>query len=245
MRRILQGFVVAGLVAVLVAPAMAQQGKGQRKGQGQGQGQRKGQGGGFGQGGGMMMGGGAPMQILANSGVQKELKLTDEQVGKVTTAAREQMTQMRDRMQALQDATPEERRTAMTKYQAETLKTISDILKPEQMKRFDQIRYQTMYAAAFEDEKVASTLKITDDQKTKIRELQTAMAQEMRDSFQGGAGGGGGDREAMMAKMTSMRKANFDKALALLTSEQKAAWKDLIGEPFDYKPEIPGPRRID
>ncbi len=242
MRRIFQGFVVAGLVAVLVAPAMAQQGKGQ--GRGQGGGQRKGQGGGFGQGGMGMMGmGGGAMQILANSGVQKELKLTDEQIGKITTTARDQAGQMRERFQDLQNATPEERRAAMTKWQAEVLKTVDGILKPDQMKRFNQIRYQNMYLAAFEDEAVVKALKITDEQKSKVRDLQMSMMQEMREQFQGG--GGGGDFQAMMAKRMEMQKAAFGKAVALLSDEQKAAWKDLVGAPFDYKPEAPGPRRID
>jgi Spy/CpxP family protein refolding chaperone len=236
MKRILQGIVVAGLVAVLVAPAMAQQGKGQRKGQGQGKGQGFG---GFGQGGMMGMGGG--MMILANPGVQKELKLTDEQVGKITTMARDQQEEMRSRFQDLRDASPEQRREAMTKYQAEVQKKIAGVLSADQMKRYDQVRYQNMYLAAFEDENVVKALKLTEDQRSKVRDMQRTLQEELRGQFQPG-GGGGGDFQAMMAKRTEMQKAAFGKAMDTLTSEQKTAWKELVGEPYEVKFE---PRRID
>lgn len=236
MKRIVLGVLAFGLVAALALPASAQN---QRKGQGLGKGQgRPGQG--FGQGpGGMMMGmgrGGGAM-LLANPGVQKELKLTDEQLGKAETWVRDQQGKTQERMQSLRDASAEERREAMAKYEAETKKAIAEILKPEQMKRFDQIHMQQMGIAAFMDETVVKALKITDDQREKVREIQMAMMTEMRESFQPG---GGGDPQANMAKMNTLRKTTFDKAVALMTADQKAAWKDLIGEPYEVKFE---PRR--
>ena len=45
-----------------------------------------------------------------------------------------------------------------------------------------------------------------------------------------------------MKKITELRKEANDKATALLTEDQKKSWKDLTGEPFEYKPEPPRPR---
>ncbi|MFO0960650.1 MAG: hypothetical protein U0800_24980 [Isosphaeraceae bacterium] len=230
MRRIAQGLVVMGLALVMASPVLAQQGKGQRKGQGGGGP------GGFGQGGMMGMGMGGPLNLLTNSGVQKELKLTDEQVSKAEAAQAEQREQNRERMQGLQNASPEERRESMAKVQASALKAAEGILKPEQLKRFEQIRIQSLGVAAFNDEKVVKALKINDDQKEKFRGIQQASMEEMRGQFQPG---GGGDPQAAMAKMQEMRKSSFDKAVAVLSSEQKAAWKELTGDPFEVKFEMP------
>jgi Spy/CpxP family protein refolding chaperone len=212
MKRIVPVLVVAGLVAGFATTASAQV----RKGAGQfGPGQGRGM---------MMMGGGGTGMLLANPGVQKELKLTEEQRGKVETWAREQ----REKMMGLRDASPEERRELMTKMESDTKKAIAEFLKPEQSKRLDQIRIQNMGLAAFEDETVDSALKITDDQKDKIRSIQQDGMAAMRELFQGG-----GDRAGMMQKITEMRKDMFNKAVALLTSEQKTAWNEVIGEPFE------------
>ena len=67
-------------------------------------------------------------------------------------------------------------------------------------------------------------LKLTDDQKTKVTAIYTAQAadmKKMREEMQAG----GGDRAAMMEKM---QKANADldvKINAVLTAEQKTAYK--------------------
>jgi hypothetical protein len=50
----------------------------------------------------------------------------------------------------------------------------------------------------------------------------------MREAFQGGGGGGGEARE----KLESLRKSSGEKIQALLTPEQQAKWKELVGEPF-------------
>lgn len=238
MRRIAQGLVVAGLALAMASPVLAQQGKGQFKGQGKGQG--KGFGGGFGMmGQGGMMGG--ALQLLANSGVQKELKLSDEQVKQATDAVAEQRDKMRERMQELgQDTTPEARREAMTKIQASATKAAEEILNPDQKKRFEQIRLQSMGAGAFLSPKVAEELKITDDQKEKLREIQQAGRP------QGAPGGGAqGDFQAMMTRMQELRKETYEKAHGVLTDTQKASWKEMTGEPFEVKFEMPARRRID
>ncbi len=35
--------------------------------------------------------------------------------------------------------------------------------------------------------------------------------------------------------MTTIRKESMDKALAVLSSDQKETWKDLTGEPFEVQ----------
>ena len=48
-----------------------------------------------------------------------------------------------------------------------------------------------------------------------------------------------GDRQAVMQAGTKIRKETNTKAMALMTDDQKKAWKELTGEPFEI---VPGPR---
>jgi Spy/CpxP family protein refolding chaperone len=79
--------------------------------------------------------------------------------------------------------------------------------------------------------RVQEALKLTDEQKSKFGAIQD----EQREAMQGLFQGGGGDRQAAFQKMTELRTKGNEKAMAVLTSEQKATWKDLTGEPFEVR----------
>jgi Spy/CpxP family protein refolding chaperone len=208
-----------GLVALLVAPAQAQ---------------RPGGGRGFGFGGGFGGGGGA--LLLANKSVQQELKADEAQAGKLNALAQDQMEKQREQFQKLQDLSPEERREKIQELNrtagATLRKELEEILKPEQVKRFQQIQFQQMgVLGAATMPRVQETLNLTDEQRTKLRTIQEEQqesARQIREST-------GGDFAAAMTKMADLRKKTNEKALAVLTDSQKAAWKDLTGEPFEVR----------
>jgi Spy/CpxP family protein refolding chaperone len=209
-----------GLVALLVAPAHAQRPGGGR--------------GGFGGFGG---GGGGAAMILANKGVQQELKASDEQAKKLNALAEEIGEKNRGVFAKLQDLSQDERRAKMAEIARDTntevRKNLAEILKPEQVKRFEQIQLQQMGLMAAPDmPRVQETLKLTDDQKAKLAALQTEQREAMRELF---SGGGGGDRQAVGEKMAELRKKSSEKALAVLTDAQKSSWKELTGEPFEVR----------
>jgi hypothetical protein len=199
-----------GLVALMTAPAHAQ-----------------------GRGGFGMGGGGAA--LLSNKGVQKEIKATEEQASKLTTFAEEMQGKAREAFQGFQDLSQEERREKMQAFQktqqADIAKGLAEILKPDQVKRFHQIQTQTAGANAFATPRVAEALKLTDDQKAKVQTINQETMESMRglrEEFQN-------DREGAMKKMAEIRKSATDKAVALLTADQKATWKDLTGDPYEVK----------
>jgi Spy/CpxP family protein refolding chaperone len=199
-----------GVVALMAAPARAQQGRG------------------FG-----MFGGGAA--LLTNKGVQKELKVTDEQASKLDTFAQEMRDKQREQFEKFRDIPKDERREKMQEMtrtmNAELLKGLGNILHPEQVKRFEQIQLQQAGPAAFMMPRAQEGLKLTDDQKSKVREINDELGQSMRglaQDFQS-------DREGAMKKFAEMRKQAAEKALGVLTDEQKKTWKELTGEPFEVK----------
>jgi hypothetical protein len=208
-----------GLVGLLVAPAQAQ-----RPGGGRGLGM------GGGPGGGVM--------LLTNKSVQQELKVDDTQAEKLNSFAQGLREKQGEQFQKLQDLSPEERRAKMQELgqamAAEVRKGLTDLLKPEQVKRFDQIQLQQMgVLGAIMMPRVQEALNPTDDQKSKLRSIMEEQQEARRELFQGG--GGGGDRQAAMQKMTELQKKGNDKAMAVLTDSQKSSWNELIGAPFEVK----------
>jgi Spy/CpxP family protein refolding chaperone len=182
-------------------------------------------------GGGFGRGGGGGINMLRMPEVQTELKITADQKTKVE-ALMEKLRGQRGDFQSLRDLSQEERAKAMAERRAAETKELAAILNADQMKRYDQLRLQRTGMSALAEKEVADQLSLTADQRTKVQEIMQAQAVEMRSLFQGG--GGGGDREAMRAKMEEMRKQTDTKLAALLTDDQKNKWKEMVGAPFTF-----------
>ena len=180
--------------------------------------------------GGFGMGGPA---ILGVPAVQDELKLTDEQRGKVETlmgSLREEMMGLRDK---LGDVAPEERfgrmREMMEEANAKVRKDVAAMLDSDQMKRFEQLELQIRGLDAFADAKVQEVLKVADDQKAKIGALMTEMAEKRQSIMQDAQG----DFQGAMSKFRELQESTREKVMALMSDEQKEKYKELIGEPFE------------
>jgi hypothetical protein len=176
-------------------------------------------------------GGGAAGFLMAPN-VQKDLKLTDTQVKKVQETLREIAERHQGDYSALRDASPDVRWTKI----ATLNETVSDEVKSalsfsaEQSKRFDQTGLQAHGLNAFASRTVDETLKLTDDQKSKIRELVEAT----RSSFAGASNDNASEQERTEArnKRAVAQKENMAKVQSMLTDDQKKAWQELIGEPI-------------
>jgi Spy/CpxP family protein refolding chaperone len=217
MRAVCRVGLALGLVIVMAAPVLAQ---GQQKGRG-------------GRGG---FGGFGGPGLVNNKSVQQELKLTDEQIKKAADTVKEvrekhneefanlrNIEDMQERFQKMGELN----RTVNT----ETYKALESVLKPEQMKRLKQIELQLRGNGAFGDEHVQKALKLTDEQKEKIKTINEDFRNEMREAGQANQG----DREAFQKKMTELRKDAMDKISAVLTADQKKEWHEMVGEHFEVK----------
>jgi Spy/CpxP family protein refolding chaperone len=192
-------------------------------------------------GGGFGMFGGT--RLLTNKSVQKELKVTDEQAQKLDAFAEEMGNKAREQGEKIRELPEDERpakfREWIATFTAEVRKGAGEILKPEQTKRLDQIQVQQMGANSFGMlPRVQEALKLTDEQKAKVKEITDELNQARRDAFQDFQS----DREGTMKKVAELSKQATDKAVAVLTDDQKKSWKELTGEPFEVKFEPPRPR---
>ena len=213
---------VVGIAALLAAPVFAQPpGGGGPGGRG-----------GFGRGGR----GGVSM-LLTNKSVQDELKLTEDQVTKARDVVTKTREKYQDEMTKLRDLTGDERRDKMqaltTKISEETMKGLGDVLKPEQVKRLKQIALQQRGAGALADAEIQKTLKITDEQKAKLKTITDDAAKARADI---GRGEGAGE------KMAALRKDTLTKSEAVFNADQTKAWKDMVGASFEIKMEPRKPR---
>jgi len=175
--------------------------------------------------------GGDVLMLLSQEAVQKELKLTDAQ----KTTAREAGDELRSFFADMRDASQEERRAARDKAESkikELRGKVEGTLDAAQKDRLKQLSIQRRGAfGALQDPEVATALKLTDEQKKKVETL----AEESRPGRgQGGGGGGGGDRAALRERFAAMQKERNEKALAILTAEQKAELEKLQGPKFEF-----------
>jgi hypothetical protein len=207
---------------LLPEAALAQQGRGGGRG-----GFRGGRGGGFDITG----------LLLQNDKVVKELQLSSDQAEKVKAAVK----QVRDKHQVAMDpnrgqnsdpnvsmreffARIEERNRAIA---TETSEALATILSPEQLKRFKEISLQQRGVEAFRDVEVLKRLKLTPEQKDELKAIADLSAGDLRLLSQNS------QDPDYQKKLAAQRKRILDEALSVLTDEQRQAWKDMSGKPFE------------
>ena len=163
------------------------------------------------------------IMLLGQKSVQDELKLSEDQVKKVN----EGTLKMFGEFAGLRQLSQEEQQKKMKELREESDKAVADILKPEQAKRFKQIHLQQLGVMAFSDDPIVKDLKLTDEQKDKIKTIQEEARKEINELRQKGA-----RLPELLKKGMDVNRKAADKVVALLTPEQKTKWKDLTGEPF-------------
>lgn len=233
MRKMARFTMAVTLAAGLVGLAVAQQ--------------RQPGGGGFGGGFGGQTG---PAQLINSKTVQADLKATEEQVTKLKDWAKGWGAKSREMLtEKLKDVPMEERFQKMAAVNAEITKIayeeIGKVLDEKQVKRLKQIELQMAGTRALSMKDVSESLKITEEQTGKIREIQMASfkdRQELNEEYGikgfGGGGGGGakleGDKLKEYQKKTeAINKDVETKTFAVLTDEQKKKFEEMTGDKID------------
>jgi len=196
---------VFGVVALVAGPALAQPG------------------GGF----------GGPGFLLRVEKVQKDLGIDKDKVAKIQAALDKVREDHKDDFEKIRDpnTSQEDRQAIFKKINEDNDKALKDLLTEKQRKRLTQIQRQQAGVDMFTQEEVQKSLKLTDEQKDKIKEITTDLRKEMRELFSGGF------NPDNLAKMQTLRKDAMSSAVKTLTDDQKKQLKELTGEPLELKPE--------
>jgi serine/threonine protein kinase len=201
-----------------------------------------------------LLNGAGQLDLLSQAAVLDDLRATEEQ--------RKRIAELFGQINKQREGTFREwGRLSPTEFQKHFLDSarandaeVRQILTDTQRKRFGQIALQAQGLAAFREPEIASALKLTTEQRERIRAIEA-------DTFRGGPpegwppdgpprgghreGSPGGKRpegpppekrnawfEEMRKAQEQRRKEACNRGLALLTAEQLKTWNELIGEPF-------------
>lgn len=207
------------LALLVVSPVLAQDPPG--GGGGRGRGPQGGRGGGM-----------NPFALLTDKGIREELKLSEEQIKKIDEFMRNQRPP-----QFTPGGDPQEMRAQFEEYRKNQEKEMGNILNADQMKRFKQLRLQSIQknqglGALLMNPEVGQALDFNDDQRESFREIMEESRRAMQEMRENRV-----SPQEMMAKMQELQKANSEKIEKMLTDAQRAKLKELLGEP--YKGEFP------
>lgn len=175
------------------------------------------------------------LHCAAQKSVQEELTLTDTQRKQVADAE----AAYRKAAEEAEVAPPSERAKKFQEATSAAGKAVADALKPEQSRRLDQIVLQFQaqpegardLAQVLTSPRVANELKLTDEQKERLRQkslevnrVEVLISQEARS--------GRNAPPELVTTLAEFRKQRLDRLLSVLTPEQRAGWKKIVGEPF-------------
>jgi Spy/CpxP family protein refolding chaperone len=211
---------VVCVVSVCITTALAAQPGG--RGRGGGPGGRGGPGGFFGGG----FGGGGLVGVLMREDARKELELVDEQIADLQKLAEGQRGRMGEMFSGLRDIEDREERFAkmrelMQKAQTEIEKEVGKILLPHQTKRAKQLAFQLRLRGgagrALAGGPLVEELGITESQQEKLRAANEKLQNELRQ------------------KIAELQKEAQEELLKLLTPQQQAKFKEMVGDPFEFQ----------
>lgn len=186
---------------------------------------------------------GSFLGLLRVEEVQKELKLNEDQIGKIREIGQKLRAEMREQFAGLREIEDrQERRTKATELgnqlDEKARGKIREVLSGEQMIRLYQVRLQvrgTVYG--LNHPWVAERLKLTDEQKKKAADLDKTTREKTSEAFSGLRDlSAEARREKFAEVLQKVRKIRADaneQALGLLNAEQKEQFEGFKGEKFE------------
>ena len=184
---------------------------------------------------------GSLLGLLRLEQVQKEMKLSEEQTAKVKEVVEKLGTEMREQYTALREIEDRQQRTEKTtalsdEFDGKVREQLRDVVEREQIMRLYQIRMQVRPAAdSLANRYVAGRLELTDEQKQKLAEIakesqakQSEVYATMRDATDE-------QRSEAYQKLGKLRSDMDEKALGVLTAEQKKSFEEMKGEKIELE----------
>jgi hypothetical protein len=179
--------------------------------------------------------------LLMNKGVQKEIKLTEEQHDMVRQIVAETFRKYQPELakargdqvkmvQLMRDSTRE------TKDKVE--KALPDILSAEQAKRLKQIEIQVNGVHALEKPDVQKELKLTDKQKEDVKRISDGLKRDIVALVKDVSSAPLRKGADAVRKARTLNDEATKKALAVLNRGQQKIWDDMTGEKFELKLDL-------
>jgi serine/threonine protein kinase len=181
--------------------------------------------------------------LATEKAVQKDMDLSESQRTQLAALnegfAQQRMKDFRE--QRWLD--PEVRRQKFYEVAKTQEAALRDILEAAQLRRLRQIELQLLGARAFQESPAVDTLKLSVEQKRQIRKIRgDAMARAFTSRPDRPGPGGFGKRSSHgqhFKRLQQIQKAEMESILALLSTEQRNRWQELVGAPFEGPIRMP------
>ena len=179
--------------------------------------------------------------LLRLEQVQKEMKLSEEQTTKVQAIIEKLGAEMREQSTALREIEDRQKqREKMTElrdqFDGKVREQLRDVVEREQMRRVYQIRMQVRAVVdSLANRFVAGRLKLTDDQKNKLAEINKDVQAKRSELFSSMRDASQEQRSEAYQKYRKIRSDADEQALGLLTAEQKKAFEEMKGEKIELE----------
>jgi Spy/CpxP family protein refolding chaperone len=164
----------------------------------------------------------AQLLLLRQKSVQKELKLTDDDVKKIMEFTNKESGEYGKALRLAAN----ERTAKFEELERANKKFLADNLSADQRKRLEQITLQVTGLYQLGRPEVVKALNLTEEQQTKFEEMQ----KEARKALEGILTAT--ERAGKSEKLAKLREETNKRILAALTDEQKAKVREIVGEPF-------------
>ncbi len=181
--------------------------------------------------------------LLSNPQVQKELKLTEDQIGKIKSLASDVASPFGAGAGNFREMTAEQRRAffadmqkngeELAKKVEEVSKKLPELLTVEQNARLKQIQLWIQGSTALtSDADLAKQLSLTDDQKEALKTIADESAKKGQEIRAAMRNSGPQDWAKAGQQFTELRAETETECIAVLTAKQKAQFDKLKGPKF-------------
>lgn len=180
--------------------------------------------------------------LIGYKQVRDELKLTDDQMGKIGEVADKEAKQLQEKIRSLDRTTPRESRQKIIREFVERVRSFkwNDYLTPQQAVRFRQIQLWALSHKALSEPDVVEELELTESQKNALKTVEGEFSNELseltRTDDRFGVSGPGKDKETVekqQKQLLELMAAKEKECRAALTDEQTARFDKLRGPRFE------------
>ncbi len=166
--------------------------------------------------------GAVDVYLLRQPSVQKELKLTQEQIDRIDKHCAAQWEKAKEASN-LSESEADKKFAELTK---ENDKFVEQVLTKDQRKRHNEVVLQVAGLLCLSRHDVASKLGLTSEQKKQVTQFQEEGRREAEDLIHAT------NKDQRKQKLAELRASTRKKLNELLTDAQEAKWKEMTGEPF-------------
>jgi Spy/CpxP family protein refolding chaperone len=179
--------------------------------------------------------------LLSLEQVQKEMKLSEEQMTTVQGIVEKLGAEMREQYTALREIEDrDQQRAKITELRDQSdqkvREQLRDVVEREQVMRLYQIRMQVRAVVdSLANTFVSRRLELTDDQKNKLEEINKGVGAKQSEVYATIRDASDEQRSEAFQKLRKIRSDADGEALALLTAEQKAAFEEMKGKKIELQ----------